>query len=456
MGGTAGAANGGTGGSGGNTGDAPTEAVTYTAVQDLFPNPERGFYRSMNLLKETDVDWIRSEGFSMARSYIRFDDYRTTDIPASVLTSMEAGFDAARKAGIKVIPRVAYNFGIGEPDAPKSWVLSHIGQLAPVYQKHADVIATMEAGFIGAWGEWHSSTNNLTNPTDRKEILEALLAALPKSRMVLVRTPKDIEEQFPSPLTAAMAWNQSNQARVGHHNDCFLSNETDAGTYSPPPVESHKQYLEQMTRFVPVGGETCQVTPSEHRSDCPTALLELARFHFTTINSEFYQADLDRWKTEGCYDEIDRRLGYRFELVQASLPKSAKPGGRFVLEVSLKNVGFGALYNPRPVFLVLEGGGARHEVELTDVDPRRWAPGETSTLTLHVELPAGQSGPKSLALWLPDAAASIASRPEYAVRFANASVWNDTTGTNVLGEIDLDPNAPGDANASATKLSVLP
>jgi len=457
--GAGGSTSGGTGGAGGaagTLGDAPTESVTYTAVDDLFPNPERGFYRGINLLQDTNVDSVRAAGYSLARSYIRLDSYRTSDIPASVLASLETGFDAARKAGIKVIPRVSYNFASGDPDASKSWVLTHIGQLAPVYQKHADVIAMVEAGFIGAWGEWHSSTNNLTNPTDRKEILEALLAALPKSRMVLLRYPKDLEEQFPSPLTAANAWDQSKQARVGHHNDCFLANDTDAGTYSPQPIEAHKQYLEQMTRFVPVGGETCQVSPTAHRSDCPTALLELARFHFTTINSQFYQGDLDRWKTEGCYDEIDRRLGYRFELVQASLPKSVKPGGRFVLEVSLKNVGFGALYNPRPVFLVLEGGGTRHEVQLNGVDPRSWAPGETSTVSVHLELPADSTGTKSLALWLPDATSSIASRPEYAVRFANANVWNDTEGHNVLGDIEVDPNAPGDANPSATELSVLP
>jgi hypothetical protein len=459
LGGSAGAGgntSGGSGGTAGGSGDAPTETVTYTAVDDLFPNPERGFYRGMNLLQDTNVDSVRAAGYSLARSYIRLDDYRASDIPAPVLASLETGFDAARKAGIKVIPRVAYNFASGDPDASKSWVLSHIAQLAPVYQKHADVIAMMEAGYIGAWGEWHSSTNNLTNATDRKEILEALLAALPDSRMVLLRYPKDLEEQFPSPLTAANAWDGSKQARVGHHNDCFLSNSSDAGTYSPQPVEPHKQYLEQMTRFVPVGGETCQVTPTEHRSDCPTALLELARFHFTTINSQFYQGDLDRWKTEGCYDEIDRRLGYRFELVQASLPTSVKPGGRFQFEVSLKNVGFGALYNPRSVYLVLEGGGTRHEVELKGVDPRSWAPGETSSVSVHLELPADVSGTKSLTLWMPDAAQAIATRPEYAVRFANSGVWRDVEGDNVLGSIDVDLNAPGDANASATELSVLP
>ena len=459
--GSAGTASGGTAGGAGVGGasgvDAPTQPVAYTPTSESFLNPERGFYRGVNLVQDTDMSSVRANGCSLARSYIRLDDYRSSDIPDSVLSSLEAGFDAARAAGIKVIPRVAYNFASGAPDASKSWVLQHISQLAPVYQKHGDVIAVLEAGFIGAWGEWHSSTNDLTNATDREDILTALLDALPEDRMVMLRYPRDIEEQFPSPLTSTSAFDKSYQARTGHHNDCFLSNEHDAGTYYPGDIESHKEYLEQVTQFVPVGGETCQVTLSEHRSDCPTALLELARFHFTTINSTFYDGDLDRWKSEGCYDEIERRLGYRLQLEGGALPPTVRPGGRFVLEVRIQNTGFGALYNPRTVFVVLEGGGARHQVALSDVDPRRWAPDTTQTLSVHLELPATlDPGAYTLALWLPDQASSLSDRAEYAVRFANEDIWNATGGYNELGQVEISDSATGSSNPDATALSVLP
>lgn len=464
------AGGGGTGGSGGSAGgsagggaggqafqDAPTTAVSYQATDEDFPNPERGFFRNINLLKDTNVSWVSDADSTLARSYIRLDDYRQADIPASVLADLDTGFAAARTAGIKVIPRVAYNFGSGDPDAPKSWVLKHITQLTPSLQKNADVIAAMEAGFIGAWGEWHSSTNGLDNPTDRQEIVEALLAALPQSRMVMLRTPHYISDIFPTPLTSAQAWDGSNQARMGHHNDCFLANDSDAGTYSPAPIEDRKKYLEQSTQFTAVGGETCQVTVSEHRTDCPTALEELARFHFSMLNLDFYVGDLDRWKTEGCFDEIHRRLGYRFSLSQAALPESIRPGGRFVLDFDVVSSGFGALYNPRPVVLVLEGNGKRLETPLESLDPRRWAPGSTRSESVHVELPATLSpGSYTVALRLPDAADALSARPEYAVRFANAGVWNASTGDNELGTIEVSDAAPGDANAAATELRVLP
>lgn len=81
----------------------------------------------------------------------------------------------------------------------------------------------MEAGFIGAWGEWHTSTNGLDNIQDKREILNALLAAIP-GRFVQVRYPANIIEMYPAPEDAV-------SARVAHHNDCFLSSNTDVGTY---------------------------------------------------------------------------------------------------------------------------------------------------------------------------------------------------------------------------------
>ena len=53
-------------------------------------------------------------------------------------------------------------------------------------------------------------------------------------------------------------------------------------------------------------------------------------------------------------------------------------------------------------------------------------------------------GSHRLALWLPDDAPALASRPEYAVRLANPGVWDAVNGENVLTEgVKIDPEAPG-------------
>ena len=81
-------------------------------------------------------------------------------------------------------------------DAPRDRVLAHIAQLKPVLQANADVIATVQVGFVGAWGEWYYTDHfgdqdnvGATQIADRKAVVEALLGSLPATRTVQVRTP---------------------------------------------------------------------------------------------------------------------------------------------------------------------------------------------------------------------------------------------------------------------------
>ena len=40
-------------------------------------------------------------------------------------------------------------------------ILNHIKQLATPFAQHHDALYVLQAGFIGSWGEWHSSLTNL-------------------------------------------------------------------------------------------------------------------------------------------------------------------------------------------------------------------------------------------------------------------------------------------------------
>src|SRR6185503_20934424 len=108
-----------------------------------------------------------------------------------MLDGLDSNFSDIRDAGVKAIIRFAYNEGPypdSEPDASKAMILRHIEQLTPLLQKNADIIAWLEAGFIGAWGEWHTSTHGLDNLIDKHDVLQALVAAVP-NRYVQVRYP---------------------------------------------------------------------------------------------------------------------------------------------------------------------------------------------------------------------------------------------------------------------------
>lgn len=63
--------------------------------------------------------------------------------------------------------------------------------LAEVVQIAVDL--TVQAGFVGAWGEWHSSTNKLAdNGYNEQQIVNALLVAVPANRTVQLRYVNDI------------------------------------------------------------------------------------------------------------------------------------------------------------------------------------------------------------------------------------------------------------------------
>jgi hypothetical protein len=100
----------------------------------------------------------------------------------------------------------------------------------------------------------------------------------------------------------------------------------------------------------------------------------------------------------------------------------------------LKNVGYAVLYNRRPVFLkVLAEGASITDIELSNVDPRRWAPGKTVEIHGTAKSPETlRRGSVRFALWMPDQAPELRARPEYSVRFANQDVWHTTAGYNLL------------------------
>lgn len=221
-----------------------------------FANPERGFYiqraplwrESERLaLEAADLEAARAQGISLLRAYYVLERYRDRPLEASVFEALEADLNLLRAHGFKVILRFAYNFPLdGEDyrasvDAPVNVVLKHIQQLKPILRAHADIIAHMEAGFIGAWGEWHSSANQLIDHPERgfnassRAILFALLDALPQERMIALRYPFMKQQLFgASPLTEAQAFTGSPQARLAAHDDCFLASAPTGGRTSTP------------------------------------------------------------------------------------------------------------------------------------------------------------------------------------------------------------------------------
>jgi hypothetical protein len=413
-------------------------ATTYPPTDEDFPNPERGFYVQQSYnpeqgrprpLDPASLRRARENGISLLRMYWVLSEFRDRPLSPAMLDRIRTDFATARANGIKVIGRFAYNFGpTGAPDATLDRVLAHLVQLRPVLRENSDVLAFLEAGFIGTWGEWHDSTNGLMEHA--REIVEKILGVLPPDRMLALRYPRLKTDLYgPAPLTAQEAFSAIPKARIGAHNDCFLASNTDWGTWSKNVV-AEKAFYHQDNLFVPQGGETCNFKEdAQPFVGCDNALRELAYQRFNTLNSRYHLEVLDSWTKGGCMPEIHRRLGYRFRLVDSSVHVD---GRELQVSVTVRNEGFGDLYNPRPVVLDLrDRATGRIERVPVSADPRRWMPSESTTFRVSATPPPGEY---DILLHLPDAALSLHDRPEFAVRFANAGVWEPDTGMNRLAE----------------------
>jgi len=410
----------------------------FAASDEEFPNPERGLMVFINLAEKGDLSYLRGKGYSLVFANVSLAAFRGGPLAADFLAKLDQGFQRVRAAGLKIVLRFTYSGNIGDADAPKAIVLQHIAQLTPLLMSHGDILAALQAGFIGAWGEWHGSTHGNDNDGVRREIVTALLDAVAPSRMVQLRTPMFKQSiTGAAPLAEAEAFRGTPRARLGHHNDAFYSDVNDMGTYVDPA--KGKEWVSQDSRFVVNGGETTD-KPKGGGAEF-IAEMERTRWYFCHFR---YADDVKAaWEKDGHLAAMRKRLGYRFTLLDVAMPKSVKPGGTLELTIRLRNDGFAAPFNPRPLHVVLSSPGAKYDAKLS-VDSRKWEPGEHK-LTVRVSVPS--KAPRTayrLSLALPDDAASLAGRPEYAVRFANPGIWDAKEGVNVIAdEVKISDGAPG-------------
>ena len=438
-----------------------TESVPMTgrafSVSDAdLPNPERGFYEWIDLVNGRDFRYLRAKGVMLGFCSLSLAAYRDCDIPQDYLNRLNAGFEGVRRSGIKTIVRFKYAEAPGTEDASKERILSHIAQLTPVLQGNGDVIAVLQAGFIGAWGEWHASSHGLDNPQDRCDILSALLRVMPPERFVQVRTPRFKESVVGSaPVNPEEAWCGGMKARVGHHNDAFLGSWDDKGTYVEP-VEDGKNYVAAESRYVPVGGE-CN-TVNLPQTGGWNAVQEMMRLRYSFLSGEYRRAVLDGWAQEGYLAEIRKHLGYRLSLMDAAWNSSVRPGGVLQLSLHLRNSGYAAPFNARPLYVVLSSDSTGHAARITSTDMRRWDGGQDVWVQMKLRVPSAlPKGSYRLSLWLPDAALSLQYKPEYALQLANEGTWDAASGFNrVTDALSVDPAAAGSANPSAATFEEVP
>jgi len=443
----------------------PAQVVTrsYAASNEVIANPDRGFthYTETHYLPDgsgyTPLDaaqligWRTREQVTVVYRIFYLEKFATQDsIDPAYLSLVAADLATARAAGVKLIVRFAYTQSSGA-DATPARVVAHIGQLAPVLNASADVIAALQAGFIGQWGEWYYTDHFASDPTRpwdlspadwaaRASVLHALLDATDPTITVQVR--------YPTIKQHLIAADDPQAARIGIHDDCFVASPDDEGTFTG---DADRQWLADQTRSVPMGGETCAVDPP--RSQWPSAAADLAAYHWTFLNADYNTDVLRSWGTDAL-TEAARRLGYRLRLTDSAVPAAAPAGTPMTVHLTLTNDGYAAPVAQRPAQLILRSATATYRLPLP-LDVRTVQPGSVVTVSASITAPPSP-GLYHLYFALPDPAAVLAATPAYAIQLADTGTWDPADGWNDLQQsVQVDP-APTPSTSPAPTATPTP
>ena len=366
-----------------------TDTIEFQESQDILINPARGFYVQYTTSNEEYFSSLRDDGITIM--LLAYDIHNFTNSPLSdeKLLELRNALEMAKENAIKVVFRAAYGFdSVYQYKDPYNIniVEEHINQIAPILNEYQDIILCVQAGFLGPWGEWHSSNllpeNEAVSRHNRLSVLTALFDALDDNININIRRPKYVREA----VAAGM-----NILDLGVHNDALLANENDMGTYNDANYSRNDelQWMDENISLSINGGEMPQI--SEY-TKANVADQEFRQMNITYLNILYNSVVLDDWKNQvlngnNAYDEINKHLGYRLYLDKVEFPKHIKQGKDFRFKIKMNNSGYAAIQSGYKASLVISDQNNKYYYPLTNWELHQLAGGETTTNIGKIELP---------------------------------------------------------------------
>ena len=262
------------------------------------------------------------------------------------------------------------------PEMRKS-LAKFIAALGKRYNQNPRV-AFIQLGLLGHWGEWHTypQPERFADRTTTKIVVESYRKAFP-DKMLMARYPRG--------YAAIPEW-------LGFHDDMF-----------PADTQNGKDWSFLTTlkasgrdgnwKVAPIGGEMetfhAQKWMLPQYENTLKALLD---GHFTWIGP--YCPAIVETPGERYLDhckELVQRMGYDFHIRTYQHKKTIKQGDLIHLRLTGANEGIAPFYYKWPVRLALIDAHGKVVTTDTDLDIRRWGPGEFKTLLTAPSrnLPAG-------------------------------------------------------------------
>lgn len=400
-------------------------------------------------------------------TYTPGNDY---DLDETFFKSWRETLSNCRKNGCMVGMRFRYDPNGKENPEPSSFdkVLDHVQQIkgSHILDDYSDIIAFVESGFVGKWGEQHGG--KYTTPEYKAQLLDAMLNTVPDNIPVTVRTPDTFAEWAGikrSQLTDTFDNNsRAASKRVGMYDDGYMGSDSDLGTYVDRVKET--DWLSNVSTETYFGGEFSGEIEKAQKYDTylpENAIPEMYKTHLSYINSNIFplyknytfgsrydvrEADNSAYYGQNVFQFIRDHIGYRFVLRNSMLNSELEQGGKLQLRFSVENTGFAnpVIHTHGSVILEKDGMYIKSPV---DLDSHFWRSCTITDCALDMKLP--DSLPTGTwNVYIKESMGGyyneIAEMPLRSIRFANDGIWNSALGANLLGSINVSASQTNGSN----------
>lgn len=230
--------------------------ISYKETTDSFENPERGFYYPLYVELHKSGNKV-SQDMNHNLFHLRVDisEFKDSKLTEDALQALNDLFVNIKAHGGTAVVRFAYDKGFnGKADEPDiKLIKTHIRQLSKVINKNEEVVALVEGGMLGQYGEVHST--KACTKENRNAVISTWLNYLNKKITISVRTPMHYTNWLGIDLKQINTSKQkkAEMNRIGIYNDGYLGSKRDLGTYSDRDEEI--KWVEKQTRKTFFGGE---------------------------------------------------------------------------------------------------------------------------------------------------------------------------------------------------------
>lgn len=368
---------------------------TFGETDRRIANPDRGFYIQVSSGRPDRIEEAAEEVRVILLAF-DLEGYGEGDLPEDKLEELGRALEAADRAHMAVVFRAAYGF-CSEPSEPEriEQMGRHVRQMAEILNGYPGRILAVQAGMLGAYGEWHSSRYLEGTEEERRESRLYLLGQweeyLNPDIKVAVRRQRFVREAEEAGIL---------EGRLGIHNDALLSTDSDMGTYDDPKMgrEEELDWSRERLSGQVNGGE--MPTPGE-RNGPENANREFGQLHLSYLNLKYNEEIISGWSEQSLEETdaktyVENHLGYRLFLSEIAVRQAYFPwevsgegpcDGGMRVRITLCNSGYAPLLEKYHVYVVAKTGedAVCQEIEIPEL--YRISNGQSVTKELSLSVP---------------------------------------------------------------------